>query len=31
VLNHDGKIWAESEGIGRGAVFNFTLPVFNQN
>lgn len=31
VLNHDGKIWAESEGVGRGAVFNFTLPVFNQN
>lgn len=31
VLNHNGRIWAESEGKGRGAVFNFTLPIFNQN
>jgi len=30
VLNHDGKIWAESEGAGKGAVFSFTLPIFNQ-
>jgi len=27
VLNHNGRIWAESEGKGRGAVFSFTLPV----
>lgn len=31
VLNHNGKIWAESEGKGKGAAFNFTLPIFNQN
>ncbi|MDR0953554.1 MAG: hybrid sensor histidine kinase/response regulator [Elusimicrobiota bacterium] len=31
VLNHNGRIWAESEGKGKGAVFNFTLPIFNQN
>ncbi len=31
VLNHEGRIWAESEGPGLGASFNFTLPVFNQN
>lgn len=24
---HGGKIWATSEGIGRGSQFNFTLPV----
>jgi len=24
---HGGKIWAESEGAGRGAIFSFTLPV----
>ena len=29
VLNHEGKIWAESEGEGCGATFNFTLPVIN--
>jgi signal transduction histidine kinase len=27
ILNHGGRIWAESGGAGRGAVFNFTLPV----
>lgn len=31
VLNHEGRIWAESEGPGLGASFSFTLPVFNQN
>ena len=25
---HAGKIWAESPGIGQGAVFTFTLPLF---
>jgi signal transduction histidine kinase len=24
---HDGRIWAESEGLGRGARFCFTLPI----
>ena len=24
---HGGKIWVESEGEGRGANFQFTLPV----
>jgi signal transduction histidine kinase len=27
VYAHDGDIWAESEGIGRGATFHVTLPV----
>lgn len=26
VEQHGGKIWAESEGVGRGATFRFTLP-----
>lgn len=25
---HDGTIWAESEGIGKGATFYFRLPIF---
>ncbi|WP_424246092.1 signal transduction histidine kinase [Elusimicrobium posterum] len=29
VTNHDGKIWAESEGLGKGATFNFSLPLEN--
>lgn len=29
VINHDGKIWAESEGEGFGSTFNFTLPITN--
>jgi signal transduction histidine kinase len=24
---HVGRIWAESRGLGHGAVFHFTLPV----
>ena len=24
---HAGRIWAESDGDGKGSVFNFTLPV----
>jgi signal transduction histidine kinase len=24
---HDGEIWAESDGPGKGARFRFTLPV----
>lgn len=30
VLNHNGNIWAESEGEGFGSTFSFTLPVDNQ-
>lgn len=29
VINHDGKIWAESEGEGCGSTFSFTLPIIN--
>ncbi len=29
VVNHGGRIWAQSDGIGKGASFNFTLPVAN--
>jgi len=28
---HDGLIWAESEGIGLGARFTFTIPVFDKS
>ncbi|HTY13562.1 MAG TPA: ATP-binding protein [Candidatus Omnitrophota bacterium] len=27
VLSHNGRIWAESEGLGKGTTFVFTLPV----
>lgn len=27
---HGGEIWVESEGIGRGSVFSFTLPGVNE-
>jgi signal transduction histidine kinase len=27
IYAQQGKIWAESPGIGQGAVFHFTLPV----
>ena len=29
VVNHGGRIWAHSEGLGKGASFNFTLPIAN--
>lgn len=29
VTNHGGRIWAHSEGLGKGASFNFTLPIAN--
>jgi len=24
---HGGRIWVESEGVGKGSLFNFTLPI----
>lgn len=28
---HNGKIWAESEGVGRGSTFSFSLPAVAEN
>ncbi len=30
ILNHGGKIWAESEGKGKGSSFCFTLPLIEK-
>jgi len=30
ILDHGGKIWAESKGIGKGSSFFITLPVVNE-
>jgi signal transduction histidine kinase len=27
---HDGKIWAENNSDGKGAIFSFTLPIVNK-
>jgi signal transduction histidine kinase len=24
---HDGRLWAESEGVGRGSTFTFLVPL----
>jgi signal transduction histidine kinase len=31
IKEHDGKVWAESEGKGKGSVFQFTVPVYDEN
>ncbi|MFA6466317.1 MAG: ATP-binding protein [Patescibacteria group bacterium] len=31
IKEHDGQVWAESEGSGKGSVFQFTLPVYKEN
>ena len=28
VYAHGGDIWAESEGSGKGSIFNMTLPIY---
>ncbi len=30
IEQHNGKIWAESEGIGKGATFAFSLPIHSK-
>ena len=27
VVAHDGRVWAESEGLGKGSTFSVSLPV----
>lgn len=27
IVNHGGRIWAQSDGLGKGTSFNFTLPI----
>jgi signal transduction histidine kinase len=27
IEKHKGKIWAESEGLGKGSTFSFSLPI----
>ena len=29
IEQHNGKIWAESPGVGKGATFSFSLPIHN--
>jgi signal transduction histidine kinase len=31
IKEHDGQIWAESEGKGKGSVFQFTIPVYKEH
>jgi|GEM_PF-6982358 len=30
IQGHGGKIWAESDGIGKGSTFKFSLPVYSK-
>jgi signal transduction histidine kinase len=31
IKEHNGQVWAESEGSGKGSVFQFTVPVYDDN
>lgn len=31
IKEHDGQVWAESEGSGKGSIFQFTLPIYKEN
>ncbi|MFA6307938.1 MAG: ATP-binding protein [Patescibacteria group bacterium] len=31
IKEHDGMVWAESEGSGKGSLFQFTIPVYKKH
>ena len=31
IKEHNGQVWAESEGSGKGSVFQFTIPVYKEH